>query len=315
MPRSASGNYTLPNQVNPVVGQTPILAIWANLTMPDIATALTGSLDRSGNGAMLAQLKLASGAVGAPGLGFSAEPSSGLYRAGAGDLRISIAGTDRVTFTAATLTIAATLLAGSGTMSLPGLSFSAEPASGIYRAGAGDLRIAIGGTDLLSCTTKIGISAATAATGGARQDALVLNNGDLDLHLVTAPTSTTAISNRLTKANLIKAWALITVDGTTTPFTVTVHEAFNITSVARSAAGAFTVTFASAFAGTTYGVLGQVLNGLVGADQVLVNPTTRNVGSNVLGLTLSKTGGSVNAGAIDGWGTAVQVMLIYMGAQ
>lgn len=45
-----------------------------------------------------APIKLPNGTVGAPALTFGSEPTSGLYRAAAGDLRLSIAGADNVFF-------------------------------------------------------------------------------------------------------------------------------------------------------------------------------------------------------------------------
>lgn len=57
MPRDSSGLYTLVTG-NPVLKGQPVLASWANPTLDDIASALTDSLDRNGQGAMLAPLVL-----------------------------------------------------------------------------------------------------------------------------------------------------------------------------------------------------------------------------------------------------------------
>jgi hypothetical protein len=57
MPRDSSGIYTLVTG-NPVIKGEPIVASWANPTLDDIAAALTQSLDRYGNGGMLAPLVL-----------------------------------------------------------------------------------------------------------------------------------------------------------------------------------------------------------------------------------------------------------------
>lgn len=94
MPRNSSGDYSLPAG-NPVVTGTVISSTWANTTMEDLGDALTDSLSRSGDGGMLASFLLVSGAVGAPGLSWSVETTSGLYRAGAGDFRYSVSGSDR----------------------------------------------------------------------------------------------------------------------------------------------------------------------------------------------------------------------------
>lgn len=90
--RNSGGTYSLPAG-NPVVSGTTITSTWANNTLNDIKTEITNSLDRQGRGGMLAPLLLVSGTVGAPGVGFSAEPGSGAYRAGAGDWRLTVLGT------------------------------------------------------------------------------------------------------------------------------------------------------------------------------------------------------------------------------
>ena len=97
MARDASGNYTLPAG-NPVAGGTTITTTWANPTLDDVATELTASLDRSGQGGMLAQLKAFSGIVTLPGISFSDEVTSGWYRAGAADIRFSVLTNDAVQF-------------------------------------------------------------------------------------------------------------------------------------------------------------------------------------------------------------------------
>ena len=47
MSRNGSGTYTLPAG-NPVVTQTTISSTWANTTLSDISTALTGSVAADG---------------------------------------------------------------------------------------------------------------------------------------------------------------------------------------------------------------------------------------------------------------------------
>lgn len=97
MPRNVSGTYTLPTG-NPVAGGTTITATWGNTTMDDVATEITASLDRNGQGGMLAGFKAFSGTVSLPGLSFTDEVSSGWYRAAAADIRFSVLGTDALQF-------------------------------------------------------------------------------------------------------------------------------------------------------------------------------------------------------------------------
>jgi hypothetical protein len=91
MPRNSSGVYSLPAG-NPVATGTPIAISWANGTMPDLGTALTDSLSRSGDGGMLAPLELDAGVVAAPGLTFSAETTLGMYRVAAGAMGFAAGG-------------------------------------------------------------------------------------------------------------------------------------------------------------------------------------------------------------------------------
>ena len=97
MPRDSSGNYTLPAG-NPVVTGTTVDSSWANNTMEDLRAAMQDSLSRSGDGGMLVPFQFSDGSAAAPGATFSSETTSGLYRAGTNDLRISVAGSDRVQF-------------------------------------------------------------------------------------------------------------------------------------------------------------------------------------------------------------------------
>ena len=62
--------------------------------MGDVAIALTDSLDRQGRGGMLVPFQNADGVESAPGMTWGSEPTSGFYRAGSGDQRVSILGND-----------------------------------------------------------------------------------------------------------------------------------------------------------------------------------------------------------------------------
>lgn len=103
MPRDSSGNYTLPSG-NPVVGGTPILADgWANPTFNDLANEMTNSLDRQGRGGMLAAFRFVDGTEAAPGMSWTSEPGTGLYRANAGDMRATVLSQDVAQFASAGL--------------------------------------------------------------------------------------------------------------------------------------------------------------------------------------------------------------------
>jgi len=94
MPRDSSGSYTLP--LPPVAAGTLIESNQENTTNNDQATALTDSLSRTGLGGMQATLKLVDGTNINPATAFNSEANSGPYRAGAGDVRYAILGTDLI---------------------------------------------------------------------------------------------------------------------------------------------------------------------------------------------------------------------------
>lgn len=93
MPRDSAGNYNLP--LAPVVGGETIKAdAWANPTLEDMRLALESSLSRDGQGGMRAPLPFGDGTATAPSVTFTSETSSGIYRAGSQDIRLSVGGVD-----------------------------------------------------------------------------------------------------------------------------------------------------------------------------------------------------------------------------
>ena len=106
MPRSGTGTYTLPSG-NPVVTGTTIEANWANSTLSDVASTLTDSLSRSGQGGMTAALRIADGTQSAPGVGFANETQSGFYRAGTGEVWAVVQGAQTLNLDASGVTVPA----------------------------------------------------------------------------------------------------------------------------------------------------------------------------------------------------------------
>jgi hypothetical protein len=92
MPRNSSGTYSLPAG-NPVVTQTVISSTWANNTLSDLSSAMTDSLSRSGDGAMLAPLELLDGDASTPSLTFETDPDTGLYQAADNTIGFATGGT------------------------------------------------------------------------------------------------------------------------------------------------------------------------------------------------------------------------------
>jgi len=107
MPRSVSGVYTLPNP--PVVTNTTIVSTDENTTRSDMASEITNSLDRSGRGGMLAPLQLVDGTPSLPGLTFSSDVNTGMYRITADTIGFAVAGSLVFTIATTGVTIAAGL--------------------------------------------------------------------------------------------------------------------------------------------------------------------------------------------------------------
>jgi hypothetical protein len=229
--RNSSGTYTLPAG-NPVTTGTTISSTWANNTLADLQTEMTDSLSRSGKGGMLAPVRSVSGSLGAPQYSFTSEPTSGIYRNAINDLRMAIGASDVEQWTTAGVTVTGTITttspvrAGNGSAAGPGITFASDTDNGLYRIGANDWGLAVGGAgvaEMLSTGVKL---------------------------LPSNPASTTAFTNTATPKNLPKAWVSLTLNSTNSP---TVNDGFNVTSVAAGA-NLITVTFASAFSSANYAV-------------------------------------------------------------
>lgn len=172
MPRDSNGDYTLPAG-NPVVTSTVISSSWANNTLSDLATAMTDSLSRSGDGAMLAPLELTDGAAGAPGLNWGTETTSGLYRQALNTFRFSVSGTDQFQFDTGGVGFKA------GAAATPSIHPIGDPNTGIWASGADVVDVATGGTNRLSLsTTTFSISLPVLASAGSVSDPSYSFSGD-----------------------------------------------------------------------------------------------------------------------------------------
>jgi microcystin-dependent protein len=110
MARNGSGTMTTLHSFSS--GAT-ISSSQVNANFVDFAAEVTGSLPRNGEAAMTGQMKAASGTVALPGVCFSSDTDCGLYRIGADNVGLSLAG-------AKVLDVATTGLAVTGTLSSTG---------------------------------------------------------------------------------------------------------------------------------------------------------------------------------------------------
>lgn len=181
MPRSANGSYVLPSG-NPVVAGTLVRAEWANTTMGDLAVEIAGSLDRYGRGGMLAQFKAFDGVVGIPGISFSNEPKSGMYRAASNDVRLAINGADVLTLTPGAAAAAQFVGGGAGLTGLNG----ANIATGLVAPA----RLGTGPTDISTFLRGDGTWAApTSNTDQYWNQVQILVQGTGNNGAITAPDS------------------------------------------------------------------------------------------------------------------------------
>lgn len=291
MSRNTSGNYQLPSG-NPVLGGTTITTNWANSTLGDLASEMTDSLCRSGKGAMLAPLKMADGSAAAPALTWTADPDSGLYRAGDGDVRMQVDAAQTMQWTSTGVTIPTALTASggatlSGTNTISGVTtvsgattFTTQaPVSNVGAAGlvlkpssldhvyaefyadtgAPNTRSGVlgygsaGTTELLLQNEMTSGDTRITATSGS----VVIGTQQLKMN-GSAPSSSTAISNAVTKTNIAKAWATLTTTGGGST-SVAVTDGFNVSSAACDTT-TIGITFASAFANTNYAVFASCRN-------------------------------------------------------
>jgi len=91
---------------------TTISSSEMNANFTDFASEVTNSLPRDGQAAMTGQLKITAGTAAAPGLIFSTDTNTGIYRAAADELGVAVGGASAGKFTSAGFVGAATTAAG-----------------------------------------------------------------------------------------------------------------------------------------------------------------------------------------------------------
>lgn len=112
-----------------------LLEIWNG---PSLAARILG-IQKDG------QIRGADGTVALPTYGFESDIDTGLYLAAVADLRFAVAGADVLKLVAAGMQLLKVLALLDGSAAAPALGFTSDPDTGLYRVGANELGIAVGG--------------------------------------------------------------------------------------------------------------------------------------------------------------------------
>lgn len=115
MPRNGSGTHSIPNSFS---SGTTISSSAVNANFTDIATEITGSLPRDGQAAMTGQFQATAGSATSPGIAFSGDTNTGVFRKAADTLGFSAGGTEIASATSTAFTITG-LTATSASLTTP----------------------------------------------------------------------------------------------------------------------------------------------------------------------------------------------------
>ncbi len=155
---SSSFNTNYNDIVSYINNRNSASAAWEQLSVSGNA-AIVGTLTLTGGATLGSTLDIAgvttvaSGTVSAPGLGWRAEPTTGIFRGGTGRIDVTVLGSNVLTLNATVLDFSGLTQARgvNGSVTVPTYSFTNESGLGWYRNASHDARLAANGVDLLLC--------------------------------------------------------------------------------------------------------------------------------------------------------------------
>lgn len=270
------------------VPATTISSSAMNGNFTDAVTGFTNCVTRDGQGYMSAQFKIIAGSAAAPGIAFSSDLDTGIWRVSANTVGFAANGANVMTMDSTGLVVVGNVTATSfigavtptgqiggadGTAAAPTYTFASDLDNGFYRIGANNVGLSIGGTKrwdystttsaltgnlTVSGTVTIGgnavATAAYVATGTSGATIPLLNGANTFSGVQTfsaAPVVTAA--GGITANNSAKAFAAFTQSGTTVTYDSTKY--FNVASIVRTNVGIYTVTFTNALPTANYTVV------------------------------------------------------------
>jgi hypothetical protein len=277
MSRNGSGTYTLPAG-NPVVTGTTISSTWANSTLTNIASALTDSLAADGQTTATGNLKMGNNRITGLADGIAstdAATKSQVDTAIAGLGTMSTQNANAVAITGGTIngaSVGATTAStgafsnftasgtasftSTGAVKVPVGTTAEQPTpvtghirynttnsnfEGYYASGWSSLGSAAGSNTQVQYNN----GGVLAGSSGLTFNGTILQATALQTATLNAPTGVLATQNGMT--GIAKAWVNWSSSGT-----VTINASFNVSSVTRSAAGIYTITFTTAFPNANY---------------------------------------------------------------
>jgi len=173
------GGVTTMTDLVPVPSNGQLLIGNGSAFVNSTLTAGTGISISNGAGSITinatdGNITLDDGTAAAPSLNFTNEPTTGLFRASANVMGFAVNGVSRATMTTTGVTVTGTITpsgsvhAASGTVGNPSLAFSADQTTGLYRIGASNIGVAVGGAKVLDvASTGLGVTGTVRATTGA----------------------------------------------------------------------------------------------------------------------------------------------------
>jgi len=278
MSRNGSGTYTLPAG-NPVVTSTTISSTWANNTLADLATAMTGSVASDGQTPITGNLQMGANRITGLADGIASTDAATKSQvdasvAGLGTMSTQNANNVAITGGAISGTTASfTTFTASGTaaftstgaVKIPAGTTAQQPTpttgmirynstnsqfEGYFASAWGSLGTGAAGSNTQVQYNSSGVLAGSSALtfNGTTLEATTLKTATLN-----APSGVLATQNGMT--GIAKAWALFA--GTASSGSPTIYGSYNISSISITSAGYFTINFTTAMANANYAVTGN----------------------------------------------------------
>lgn len=298
MPYNGSGTFSV---VYTFIPNTTISSSQMNGQFTDIASGLTNCLTRDGQSIMVGQIKAANGTVALPAYTWGTDLDTGIYRIAANNIGVAVGGAKVVDVAAAGVGVTGTFSAtgvtsvADGTVSLPGLAFTSDPNSGVYRIGADNIGVAVNGAKVLDVSTAgLAITGTLSTTGAFSPNSLSgtiggtptfsgvmtfsaapvfsagasLGTGTYSGNATFSGNTIFSSATGIAAKNTIKVFGSILANGT-------ISASFGIASCNRTSNGAYDVTWSAAFADANYAVMFMPVSN----DQRTATITTKAAGT------------------------------------